>query len=254
MKKILEIKKIKEKSLRENIRPKFNIEKCKYGENPVYISKLIDPYTSHLAKFFYYLGLTGDIVTIIGFLIGLTGIIIMFYYQTYLSLIIAAILITIKNLGDTIDGKITRGSEIKSTYGGFTDIVFDWLFFMPLLYLSLGHITGHFFIGFLCIIGYMSREFARRKFQIKYGIKITETKEAEKVNGIRSIVTKYDQANAQWILPIFLFINQPLIFIYAIAIIEYTLFFGELGFDYYCFFQKQKRMRWNPDEKVWVNK
>mgnify|MGYP001568501768 FL=1 len=235
-------------------RPEFSLEKCRYENNPVYFSRLIDPYTSHLAKFFYNLRFTGDMITIIGFLIGILGIVIMFYFQNYFALILAAILITIKNIGDTIDGKITRGSGIKSTYGGFTDIVFDWLIFMPLLYLTLGHITGHIYIGFLCIIGYMSREFARRKFQIKYGIKVTETRESEKISRIKSLVTKYDQANAQWLLPFFLLINQPLIFIYAIAIIEYALFFGELGFDYHCFFQKQKNMRWDSEKKEWVDK
>lgn len=246
-------KKTKEK-IESKERPKFDMERCRYENNSVSLSKLIDPYTSHLSKFAYDLGLTGDMVTIIGFLIGIAGIAIMFYYQTYLSIIIAAVLITIKNIGDTIDGKITRGSGIKSTYGGFTDIVFDWLFFMPALYLTLGHITGHPYIGFLCIIGYMGREFTRRKFHIKYGAKITDTKEAQKITVVKLIVTKYDQANAQWIAPLFLLINQPLIFIYAIAIIEYILFLGELAFDYHCFFEKQKKMTWNPEKKEWVNK
>ena len=38
--------------------------------------------------------------------------------NNYLGLVIAAILITIRNIGDTIDGKIARGSGIKSSYGG----------------------------------------------------------------------------------------------------------------------------------------
>ncbi|MBS3080625.1 CDP-alcohol phosphatidyltransferase family protein [Candidatus Pacearchaeota archaeon] len=232
----------------------FDIEKSYYKDNPVFLSKLLDPYTARLAQYAYNLGLTGDMVTLISFVVGMSGIAIMAYYQTYLSLVIAAILITLKNIGDTMDGKITRGSGIKSTYGGFTDIILDWLIFLPALYLSLGYITGYYYIAFFCIIGYMSREFARRKFQIKYGNKITETEESQKITGIKSIVTKYDQANALWIAPLFLLINQPLLFIYLIAFIEYLLLIGELGFDYYCFFQKQKKMKWDAGKKEWIPK
>jgi len=235
-------------------RPKFDLKKSHYEDNSVYLSKLIDPYTAHIAKWAYNIRLTADMVSLIGFILGFSGLFIILYYQTYYALIVAAALITLKNIGDTIDGKIARGSGIKSTYGGFTDIVFDWSFFMPLMYISLGYITGHPQIGFLVVIGYMSREFNRRKFHQKYGMKVTETSEAKKLSGIKSLVVKYDQANAQWLMPIFLIINQPLVFIYLILAIEYTLLLGELAFDYYCFFKKQEKMKWDSKRKKWINK
>lgn len=221
-------------------KPKFDIEKSINPNNSVYLSKIMDPYTAKIAKFAYNMGLTADLVTLLNFLFGMTAIFFILYFENYIGFVIAAILITIRNIGDTIDGKITRGSGIKSTYGGFMDIISDWVFFQAAFFVTLGFVTGHLFVGFLCVTGYMSREFTRRKFEIKYGEKAKNTEESKNVSGVVSLVTKYDQANVFWLIPIFLLLNQPLIIIYAVAILEYLLLFGELGFDFYLFFKKQR--------------
>ncbi len=221
-------------------RPKFDSKKAVYAKNPVYIYGLLDPYTVKIAKFAYSLGLSANIVTLVNFILGMSAIVLMLIMKSYTSFIIAAALITLRNLGDTLDGKIARGSGIKSTYGGFSDIVSDWVFFHPAFFIALGILTNHLLIGFLCITGYMSREFTRRAFERKYGIKAKETSESKKISWVISIITKYDLATVFFFAPLFLLFNLPLILIYAVAIIEYTLLIGEIGFDYYCFIKKPK--------------
>jgi len=220
-------------------RPKFDIEKCMYKENTVFISKLLDPCTVKIARLVYNLGLSANMTTLITFIFGISSIASLFLIPGYFGLIISAILLTIRNIGDTIDGKIARGSNTSSAIGGFADLVSDWIFFHAAFFIAIGFLTNHVAIGFLCVTGYMSREFTRRQFTNKYGAKITETNEAKSMPWVVSIVKKYDLASAFWLIPILLILNQPAIIIYAIAVIEYALLLGEMGFDVLCLIRKK---------------
>ncbi len=218
---------------------RFDINKCVYSDNPVYISKILDPYTARIAQFLYdKFALTANMATLITFILGMLGIVVMYFYRSYMGLVIVAILITLRNIGDTIDGKIARGTNTFSSIGGFSDIIADWLFFHAGFFIVLGIITNNVILGFLCVTGYMSREFARRKFTEKYGLKITETNEAKKLSFTISLVRKYDLASWFWIIPMIMLIN-PVLIIYITVIMEYGLLFGELFFDY-ALFLKQK--------------
>lgn len=221
----------------------FNLKKANYSENPVFISKLLDPYTVKIAKFMYNLGFSANLITFLNFIIGITAIVIILTIKSYVAMIVAAILITLRNIGDTIDGKIARGSNTVSKIGWFSDIISDWLFFHAGFFIALGFLTNNIVIGFLCVTGYMSREFARRVFTKIHGVHIAETEEAKKISLIASVVKKYDLANVFWIIPIFLLINQPAFIIYAVAIIEYVLLFGELGFDFFCLVKGNKKQK-----------
>ena len=220
-------------------RPKFDMKKSLYAENSVYISKLLDPYTAHVAKWMYNLGFSANGTTLLTFFLGMAGIASLLIWRTYTGLIAAAILITLRNIGDTVDGKIARGSNSFSALGGFSDLVSDWIIFHAAFFVAIGILTNNIWLGFLCVTGYMSREFTRRKFTKNYGKKITETKEAKKMPMIVSLVRKYDLASAFWIIPFILLIN-PLWIIYAIAIIEYGLLIGELGMDFLLLYKKGK--------------
>ncbi len=218
----------------------FDLKKSFYSKNPVYVYGILDPYTAHVAKFVYNMGFSANSITIITFFIGIMGIASLFIFSGYNGLVIAAILIAFRNLGDTIDGKIARGSGTASSLGGFSDIVIDWLFFHAAFFIAIGFLTNHPIIGFLCVIGYMSREFARTKFTHFYGTKITETEDAKKITEIVSILKKYDLATVFLFIPIFLLINQPAFIIYFVLITEYFLLFGELAFDFFCLIKQQK--------------
>src|SRR3990167_5919080 len=204
----------------------FDEKKALYGENPVYLSHLLDPYTVKIAKWVYNLGLTPNQVTLVNFFLGMLAIALMFFYPVYSIFVIAAILITIRNIGDTIDGKIARGGDLKSPLGGFLDIVTDWIFFHSAFFIVVGYITGNIAIGYLCVIAYMSREFTRTKFTYFYGKKITETDEAKNISLLVSMARKYDLANIFWLIPIFLLINQPALIIYFVLAAETILFAG----------------------------
>lgn len=222
-------------------RPEFEIEKCLYKENPVFAYRFLDPYTAHIAKFVYHIGFSANAVTFITFIIGLLSIAAIFIIPGYNGLIIAAILLILRNLGDTIDGKVARGSGTSSAFGGFSDIIIDWLFFHAAFLIAIGFLTGHEIIGFLSVLGYMSREFARTKFAHFHGIKITETNEAKKISWIVSIVRKYDLATVFLFAPVFLIMNQPALIIYFVAIMEYSLLLGELGFDFMLLHKNRKK-------------
>lgn len=232
-------------------RPKFELERCVYKDgNPVYLYGLIDPYTAKMAKFLYEkLHLTANKTTILAFTLGFSGIAVMYFYQTYLGLIIAAILITLRNFADTIDGKIARGTNTLSPLGGYSDIVTDWLFFHAAFFIVLGIITNNLTLGFLCVIGYMSREFSRRKFTEKFGTKITETNEAKKMSFIISLVRKYDLAAWFLIIPIVLLI-KPIFIIYFTFIAEYGLLFGELAINFRILIKDNKRIWKELREKL----
>jgi phosphatidylglycerophosphate synthase len=221
-------------------RAKFDLKKSLYGRNPVFISRLLDPYTAKIARFMYNLGFTANRVTLISFILGLSSIAALFIWKNYTGLIIAAVLLTFRNIGDTIDGKIARGSENPTPVGGFSDIIVDWIFFHAAFFIAIGILTNHIIIGFLCVTGYMSREFTRRKFTEKHGIKITETEESKKIPKLVSLIRLYDLASVFWIIPLLLLINQLSIIIYFVAIVEYTLLLGELAFDYYLFSKDKK--------------
>jgi phosphatidylglycerophosphate synthase len=221
-------------------RPKFNVKKCVYPDNSVFLSKLLDPYTARIAHFLYWIGFSANMTTVLTFLLGLSGIAAMLLIPAYTGLVIAAILITLRNIGDTVDGKIARGSGTFTPIGGFADLVSDWIIFHAAFFIAVGFLTNHVALGFLCVTGYMSREFARRHFTKIYGIKITETKTAKKMPFIVSLARKYDLSSAFWIIPIILLIN-PLWIIYAIAVIEYTLLAGELGLDVILLLRKRKQ-------------
>jgi phosphatidylglycerophosphate synthase len=224
-------------------KPKFDLKKSVYGYNTVFISRILDPYTAHIAKFMYNLGFSANQVTMMSFLFGLCTIAIIYFLYPiygYTALIVAAILLTLRNIADTVDGKIARGGNMLSSIGGFSDIISDWIIFHAFFFIVVGIVTNHTIIGFLCVTGYMSREFARRKFEKAYGSKASDTEESRKVGGIVSLVKLYDLATGFWLIPLLLLINKLSWIIYTFAVIEYALLIAELGFDYYCLFKKMK--------------
>jgi len=115
--------------------------------------------------------------------------------------------------------------------GGFADIITDWIFFHAMFFVAIGFLTGHIVIGFLCVVGYMSREFTRTKFTQINKEKITDTQEAKNISGIVSTVRLYDLASWFWIIP-FVLLIEPVWIIYFTVFIEYGLLFGELVFNY----------------------
>lgn len=217
---------------------KFDVKKAIIPNHTMVISKILDPYTVHIAKFLYNIRISANLATLLTFLLGMSGIAIMILMPNYLGLVIAAVLITLRNIGDTVDGKIARGSDTKSPVGGFLDIVTDWIIFHAAFFVALGFLTGNIVVGFLCVTGYMSREFTRTKFTHFHGKKITETSEAKKIPFVVYIARRYDLGTIFWIIPIMMLIINPVFILYFIAIIEYSLLLGEFAFDLFLFNRK----------------
>jgi len=220
-------------------RKQFDVRKAVVPNHTMVISKILDPYTAHVAKFFYNIGISANLMTIITFILGMSGIAVMVLIPNYTGLIIAAVLITLRNIGDTVDGKIARGSETTSPIGGFLDIFTDWIIFHAAFFVALGHITNNVTVGFLCVTGYMSREFTRTKFTHFFGTKITETNEAKKIPFVVYLARRYDIGTAFWLIPFVMLLTDPVYILYFISIIEYSLLFGEFCFDLLLFIKNK---------------
>src|SRR3990167_1884037 len=101
-------------------RPEFDVKKAIYPDgNPVYLAGLQDRFTVKIAKFFYDIGFTANLMTLVTFIIAISSILVLLFIRNYTGLVIAAILIFLRNIGDMADGKIARGSNSKSAIGGF---------------------------------------------------------------------------------------------------------------------------------------
>jgi len=190
-------------------------------------------------KFLHNIGISANLATIVTFILGISGIVVMVLMPNYTGLVIAATLITLRNIGDTVDGKIARGSGTTSPLGGFLDIFTDWIIFHAAFFVVLGYLTDSIIIGFLCVTGYMSREFTRTKFTHFYGTKITETNEAKDIPFIVYITRRYDIGTAFWLIPFVMLLINPSYILYFIAITEYSLLFGEVCFDLFLFIKKR---------------
>ncbi len=223
-------------------RPKFDEKKALYADNPVFISKLLDPLTVKVAKVLYIMGFSANLTTVLTFVLGMFGILWMLVLDNYWGLIIAAILITLRNIGDTVDGKIARGAGDFTPIGYFSDLVSDWIIFHAAFFIAVGYLTGNVALGFLCVTGYMSREFTRRHFTTCYGGKITETSTAKNMPFVVSMARKYDLASWFWIIPIILLI-EPVWILYITVIFEYGLLLGEGSLDLYLLWKKTKEVR-----------
>lgn len=89
-----------------------------------YVRPIINPPLNSIGRLFAALGFTANIMTLIGFLLGLSAIfsIILQHY------ILAAAFIIGNRIADGLDGAIARHSKL-SDFGGFLDIVCDFIIY-----------------------------------------------------------------------------------------------------------------------------
>lgn len=86
--------------------------------------RIIDPGLEFLARALLRMGLNANLVTIIGFLIGMAGCVAI-SRQAY---VLALVLILMNRLADGLDGSLARLSK-PSDVGGFLDLVLDTIFY-----------------------------------------------------------------------------------------------------------------------------
>lgn len=92
----------------------------------------IDPALNALAQLFVRAGLTANMVTTLGLLIGLLAALAIVFHLYWLGLI----LLLISRICDGVDGAVARING-KSDFGGYIDIVFDFIFYgvIPLAFI-----------------------------------------------------------------------------------------------------------------------
>lgn len=92
----------------------------------------IDPALNALARLFVRAGLTADMVTTLGLLIGFAAALAIVFQLYWLGLI----LLLISRICDGVDGAVARING-KSDFGGYIDIVFDFIFYgvIPLAFI-----------------------------------------------------------------------------------------------------------------------
>lgn len=92
----------------------------------------IDPALNALARLFVRAGMTADMVTTLGLLIGFFAAGAIIFKLYWLGLI----LLLISRICDGVDGAVARING-KSDFGGYIDIVFDFIFYgvIPLAFI-----------------------------------------------------------------------------------------------------------------------
>ena len=88
------------------------------------IRPYIDLFTNSIGPRFAHMGITANMVTVLGFGLGVLA----FAAITQEMFVAAFILIALNRIGDGIDGAIAR-HEGMSDFGGYLDIVLDFIFY-----------------------------------------------------------------------------------------------------------------------------
>jgi phosphatidylglycerophosphate synthase len=94
-----------------------------------YIRPLIDPPLNHIAKKIAVYNINANIITLIGFTLGLSAILFI-YFENYYT---AAFFIALNRLFDGLDGAVAR-QNILSDFGGFLDIVCDFIIYAGIVF------------------------------------------------------------------------------------------------------------------------
>ena len=101
-----------------------------------YIRPLINTPLEKTASFFAKRGITANVLTYMGFGFGILGALLLavhFYIP-------ALVLILINRFLDGLDGAVARVTKTQSDYGGYLDIVLDFIFYSAVIFFfSLGH-------------------------------------------------------------------------------------------------------------------
>lgn len=94
-----------------------------------YVRPIIDPSLNYLGKKLFKLGISADMMTVVGFILGIFAIFCIVLHQYEL----AAVLILFNRLSDGLDGAIARNSELTD-FGGFLDIVCDFIIYSGVIF------------------------------------------------------------------------------------------------------------------------
>lgn len=110
-----------------------------------YIRPLIDPPLNVLGKCIASVGLSANIITLVGFIFGLFAI-AMIVLKLYAM---AALFICLNRLADGIDGAVARHTYL-SDFGGFLDITCDFLIYSGIVFaFGVADPENLFYVAFL---------------------------------------------------------------------------------------------------------
>jgi len=110
-----------------------------------YLRRLIDPPLDIIGKRVAAYGITANIITIIGFVLGLIALVLISFKQYNAAIFF----ICLNRLFDGIDGAVARHSKLTD-FGGFLDIVCDFIIYSGVVFaFALGHPNSHLYAAFL---------------------------------------------------------------------------------------------------------
>jgi phosphatidylglycerophosphate synthase len=114
-----------------------------------YIRPLIDPPLHVIGKFFVKFQISANIMTFIGFVIGLIACAMIIMHQ----FILAAMFICLNRIADGLDGAIARHYG-ASDFGGFLDIVCDFIIYAGIVF-AFGIATENLFYASFLIFSFI---------------------------------------------------------------------------------------------------
>ncbi len=110
-----------------------------------YIRPFIDPFLNALGKRIASFGISANQVTLIGFVFGLTAMVLITYRQYSM----AAFFICCNRLADGLDGAIARYTYI-SDFGGFLDIICDFMIYSGVVFsFGIANTNNLFYVALL---------------------------------------------------------------------------------------------------------
>ncbi len=121
--------------MKDKIKKIFNSETLKFAKDRVIniTTKTIKTYSKYNTKFGEYisnLNISANLISIIGFIIGLSAInfIAMESYATALFVIL------INRFFDGLDGAVARAEKKASDFGAFLDVTLDYIFYAGIIF------------------------------------------------------------------------------------------------------------------------
>ena len=94
-----------------------------------YSLKIISPALNRLAYYLNQLSIKPHQVTLVGFILGIIGVIFIITHQYYVALTF----IVLNRIADGLDGALARISGEESAAGAYLDIVLDFIFYQAVV-------------------------------------------------------------------------------------------------------------------------
>jgi len=126
-------------------------------EERLFAKYLVRPLSTRLSWLFLkiYPKITPNQVTVLGFCIGLIGVVLLFFARNSVEILVAALILSLWHVFDHVDGEIARFKDMKTPTGFFLEITFDY-FIIAIIPLGISfYLYKHFIQTNVLLLGFV---------------------------------------------------------------------------------------------------